>query len=87
MVSAHNYAATRRLSSSPEQMALFAVITGVVSVWFGLQGSLAWDTPAGPSIVVAALCCFVLSVMPLPKALRRRKDRMKDVSPSHEGPR
>ena len=64
-------ASARRLSTSPEQMAVFAMIIGAVAVWFGLQGSLAFATPAGPSIVVAALCCFILSVLPVPKAFRR----------------
>jgi hypothetical protein len=32
----------------------------------GLFGSLEWDTPAGPSIVVAALGLFVLSILPWP---------------------
>ena len=60
-------AAARRFSGSPEQMALIAIIIGVFSVWLGLWGSLEWDTPAGPSIVVAALVCFILSILPLPK--------------------
>ena len=60
-------AAARRFSASPEQMALIAIIIGIFSVWLGLWGSLEWDTPAGPSIVVAALVCFVLSILPLPK--------------------
>ena len=60
-------AAARRFSSSPEQMALIAIIIGICSVWLGLWGSLEWDTPAGPSIVVAALVCFILSILPLPK--------------------
>jgi zinc transport system permease protein len=65
-------ATARRLSSSPEQMALFSSIIGLISVWGGLLGSLEWDIPAGPSIVVAALICFILSVMPLPKRQRTR---------------
>ena len=60
-------AAARRFSSSPEQMALIAIIIGICSVWLGLLGSLEWDTPAGPSIVVAALGCFIFSILPLPK--------------------
>ena len=60
-------AAARRFSKSPEQMALIAIIIGVFSVWLGLSGSLEFDTPAGPSIVVAALSCFILSILPLPK--------------------
>ena len=60
-------AAARRFSASPEQMALIAIIIGICSVWLGLWGSLEWDTPAGPSIVVAAIVCFILSILPLPK--------------------
>ena len=60
-------AAARRFSASPEQMAFIAVIIGSCSVWLGLWGSLEWDTPAGPSIVVAALTLFILSILPLPK--------------------
>ena len=33
---------------------------GIVAVAGGLHGSLAWDTPSGPSIVVAALALFAL---------------------------
>ena len=60
-------AAARRFSKSPEQMAVIAIIIGVFSVWLGLAGSLEFDTPAGPSIVVAALSCFIFSILPLPK--------------------
>ena len=60
-------AAARRFSKSPEQMALIAIIIGVFSVWLGLAGSLEFDTPAGPSIVVAALSFFIFSILPLPK--------------------
>ena len=60
-------ATARRFSVSPEQMAVIAAIVGLASVWLGLLGSLEWDTPAGPSIVVAALACFVISVLPLPR--------------------
>lgn len=59
-------AAARRFSSGPEQMAIFAALIGIGGVFGGLFGSLEWDTPAGPSIVVAALGLFVISVLPLP---------------------
>ena len=59
-------ATARRFSASPEQMAVIAALVGMASVWIGLEGSLKWDTPAGPSIVVAALICFVLSILPRP---------------------
>ncbi|MEP4431212.1 MAG: iron chelate uptake ABC transporter family permease subunit, partial [Hyphomicrobiales bacterium] len=46
-------ATARRLSSGPEQMALFSALLGASAVAMGLNGSLRWDTPSGPSIVVA----------------------------------
>ena len=67
-------ATARRFATSPEQMAVVAIILGIVSVYIGLNGSLEFDTPAGPSIVVAALACFVLSVLPL-NILRNRTGR------------
>ena len=56
-------ATARHLSASPEQMAILASITGVGAVVAGLSGSLAFDTPSGPSIVVALLILFVFSLM------------------------
>ena len=58
-------ATARRFSKSPEQMAVIAAIMGVLAVCVGLRGSLQWDTPSGPSIVVAALCLFLLSITPI----------------------
>ena len=66
-------AAARRFSKSPEQMALIAIIIGVFSVWLGLSGSLEFDTPAGPSCVVAALSFFILSILPLQKLKPRNQ--------------
>ena len=57
-------ASARRFSNSPEIMAVIAAIIGIISVSLGLHGSLVWDTPAGPSVVVAALACFVFSILP-----------------------
>ena len=54
-------ATARRLARTPEQMAVFASLIGAAAVTGGLHGSLAWDTPSGPSIVVAALALFTLS--------------------------
>lgn len=51
-------ATARRLSHSAEQMAILAAVIGAVAVCGGLGGSWIWDTPAGPSIVVAALVLF-----------------------------
>jgi zinc transport system permease protein len=44
-------------------MALLAILAGACSVVFGLGGSLRWDTPAGPSVVVAAAALFALSLL------------------------
>ncbi len=52
-------AAARRLSKSPEQMAVIAVVLGQISVILGLFGSLQWDLPSGPLIVVVAMGFFI----------------------------
>ena len=57
-------AAARRVSSTPEQMAVIAAIAGAVSVVAGLYTSLNYDTPSGPSIVVAAMVLFIVSLVP-----------------------
>ncbi|VDC28645.1 metal ABC transporter permease [Pseudogemmobacter humi] len=54
-------ASARWLAKSPESMAGLAVAIGVVSVVAGLQLSLWQDTPAGPSIIVAAAAIFALT--------------------------
>ena len=66
-------ATARRFSTSPEHMAITAAVIGSLSVIVGLNGSLQWDTPAGPSIVVAALAGFIISIMPIPK-VKSKKD-------------
>jgi zinc transport system permease protein len=52
-------AAARHLSSTPERMAVLASILGILAVIGGLSGSLYFDTPSGPSIVVAAMLLFL----------------------------
>ncbi len=52
-------AAARPLARSPEQMALVSGVIGVASVALGLQASWVWDTPAGPSIILAATLVFL----------------------------
>lgn len=54
-------AAARRFSRSAEQMAVLAGVIGAVAVCGGLGSSWMLDTPAGPSIVVAALVLFGVS--------------------------
>lgn len=60
----------RRFAPSPEVMAILASIIGICSVVLGLNGSLEWDTPAGPSIVVAAMGLFIVSILPVPAAVK-----------------
>lgn len=57
-------AAARRFSASPEVMAVLASALGMIAVVGGLFGSLRFDTPSGPSIVVAALVIFLVSLLP-----------------------
>ncbi|MES9899161.1 MAG: iron chelate uptake ABC transporter family permease subunit [Sedimenticola sp.] len=58
-------ATARRFSRTPEQMAIAAAATGAIAVFLGLAGSWYWDTPAGPSVVVAAALLFSLSRLPI----------------------
>ena len=52
-------AAARRFAATPEGMAMLASAMGCFSVVVGLFGSVVLDTPAGPSIILAALFLFV----------------------------
>ena len=54
-------ATARRFASSPESMAAMAIIFGVFSVLGGVFASMQWDTPAGPSIVLASVFLFFFS--------------------------
>lgn len=65
-------ATARRQAATPEQMAVIASVVGALAVAGGLFGSLNYDTPSGPSIVVAALGLFLISIM-LPARLRRNR--------------
>lgn len=51
-------ATARAFAASPEWMAALAALVGGGAVVAGLLASLHWDTPSGPSIVVAALLLF-----------------------------
>ncbi|MBL8665752.1 MAG: metal ABC transporter permease [Candidatus Odyssella sp.] len=62
-------AAARRFARTPEQMALGAAAAGAVAVAAGLWGSFRWDTPTGPSMVVAAgLVCLLAWIVPRRRA-------------------
>jgi zinc transport system permease protein len=62
-------AAARPLARTPEQMAVIAGVFGMLAVAAGLALSLAWDTPAGPSIVLVLAALFAVSIVP--SVLRR----------------
>ena len=74
-------ATARRFSSTPEVMAIVASGLGVIAVCGGLFGSLHFNTPSGPSIVVAALCLFVISLLPF----GRKTEQLPFQAPSNEG--
>ena len=63
-------AAARRFAATPERMAVMAAAAGILAVVAGLFASLEWDTPSGPSIVVAAMALFLLSLAPIPATQR-----------------
>jgi zinc transport system permease protein len=66
-------ATARRLSATPEIMALVAAVLGTLAVVGGLFGSRTWDTASGPSIVVAALLIFLVSLtVPVGRLFGRR---------------
>jgi zinc transport system permease protein len=56
-------ATARRFAGNPEMMAVLSVIFGCLSVCLGLFGSFRYDTPSGPTIVVAACLLFIVSLV------------------------
>jgi zinc transport system permease protein len=54
-------------------MKIVGVLLITAAVIAGLFGSLEWDTPSGPSIVVAALGLFLIGLLPVAGLLTRRK--------------
>ncbi|MDQ0320639.1 zinc transport system permease protein [Pararhizobium capsulatum DSM 1112] len=74
-------ATARRFATSPEIMAVLASVIGALAVTGGLFGSLHFDTPSGPSIVVAALGLFVLSLIPF----RRGRTTETAIHSTHGG--
>ena len=66
-------AASRNLSSTPIQMAIISSVIGLVSVVLGLQTSMIWNSPTGPTILAIALGVFILTLIPLKKLLISKK--------------
>jgi len=56
-------ASARSLARTPHQMVLWSALLGMSAVMLGMWASFRWDTPAGPSVVVAAASLFVLSLI------------------------
>ena len=56
-------ATARPFAPTPEQMALGASGVGALAAQGGPAASLTWDTPAGPSIVVAATVLFAVGLV------------------------
>lgn len=55
-------ATARKMAQSPEQMLVYSIIFGGLSVIFGVVISLFWDLPTGPSIVAIATLFFLISL-------------------------
>ena len=66
-------AASRNLSSTPIQMAIISSVIGLVSVVLGLQTSMIWNSPTGPTILAIALGVFILTLIPLKKLIISKK--------------
>ena len=57
-------AATARLfAPSPERMAAYAALTGILSVLMGIWFSLETDAPTGPAIVCGLAVLFAISTL------------------------
>ena len=54
-------AAARSMSRTPESMAVIAAIVGLCSIISGLSASFYWNTPTGPTMIVAAIVLFLLA--------------------------
>ena len=63
-------AMARNISNSPQKMVLFSVIGCLLSVILGLFSSLEFNTSSGPSIIVAALFLFILSLLNIKQSIK-----------------
>ncbi len=61
-------ATARSFARTPEQMAVLASLIGAIAVAMGLYMSWHWDTPTGPSVVLAATFLFILTFL-LPRRI------------------
>ena len=56
-------AMARNLSDNPNQMVIFSIIGGLLSVIIGLFASLEINTPSGPSIITSGLILFIFFIL------------------------
>lgn len=54
-------ASARPMSRTPERMAVYAALIGVLSILLGIYSSFLFDTPTGPTVVCAAALFFCVS--------------------------
>ena len=67
-------AAARRFAATPEQMVVAAAGIGAAAVAAGLFGSLEWDVPAGPAIVMVASAIFAAGLFVPARSSSRRRE-------------
>lgn len=72
-------ATARRFVRNPEAMAVLSAFLGALAVLGGVWGSFVWDTPSGPSIVVAAFLIFAASLIVPMGALGYLRVRKKET--------
>ena len=66
-------ATARSLSNNPFQMVILSILVGIAAVIIGLFSSLELNTASGPSIIVAALVLFILSLISFNKSSALQK--------------
>jgi len=71
-------ATARRLTSSPEAMAVMSIFIGMISALIGLYSSLYFNTPSGPSVVTVAFVLFLLCLLPLCRMFRREVSKQEN---------
>ncbi len=63
----------RNLSNNAQQMVVFSIIGGIISVVIGLFTSLEFNTASGPTIIVVALILFILSMFAPNRDIKLKK--------------
>ena len=63
-------AMARNISDSPKKMVLYSIIGGLLSVILGLFTSLEFNTSSGPSLIMAALFLFILSLLNIKQSIK-----------------